>query len=189
MNTGINEVAANNNITHCNSTISRTSSLSGLSGHITSTTSSSSGHSTSTSTTSAPSQTTTAAASGSAPSSKVPIIVGAAVGGVFVLVAAAVARFCWRKRQRRRLTHVSLDADSVHAPEMSIISPYTVSGESLVILSVNVRTSMLNQTRLDVREPESARVRACTQTGSSTSAKQLFLLLITFHFCTTSCNH
>jgi len=110
MSTGVKDEAATNNnmYTHCNSTTSTTSSLSGT-------------------TSSATSQPTIPAPVGSAQNSKTPIIVGAVVGSVVALVvAAAIARLRWRKRQRRRLVRVSIDADSMHAPEMGPISPYTV---------------------------------------------------------------
>ncbi|KAJ8596820.1 hypothetical protein M405DRAFT_757036 [Rhizopogon salebrosus TDB-379] len=112
------EAATNNNMynTHCNSTTSTTST------NLSSSTSSPS-------TTSAPSQTTTAA-SGAAHGVNVPTIVGAVIGSAAVLVAAAaVAGFCWRRRDRR-LANSSLDVDNQHAPEMEVASPYIVPRSS-----------------------------------------------------------
>ncbi|OJA13650.1 hypothetical protein AZE42_06893 [Rhizopogon vesiculosus] len=107
------EAATNNNMyTNCNSTTSTTLSSS----HITITTSAPS----------APSQTTTVASADSAQSSKISIIVGAVIGSVAALVIAiAVVRFRWRKRQRR-LARVPLDVDNLYAPGVEVISPYTV---------------------------------------------------------------
>ncbi|OAX33981.1 hypothetical protein K503DRAFT_478958 [Rhizopogon vinicolor AM-OR11-026] len=104
------EAATNNNMyTNCNSTTSTTLSSS----HITITTS-------------APSQTTTVASAGSAQSSNISTIVGAVIGSVAALViAAAVVRFRWRKRQRK-LARVPLEVDNLYAPGVEVISPYTV---------------------------------------------------------------
>lgn len=130
MNTGSKDEAATNNnmYTHCNSTTSTTTTS------ITGTTSptSSSPSSQNTGATPAPSQAATTTSVGSTSNSKIPTIVGAVIGSVVVVGVVVLARFCWRKRQRRRSTRLSSDADNLHASQTAIISPYTVSGESLL---------------------------------------------------------